>query len=186
MGEIIMKNNTRMMVWAAMFSALSVVAAMISRFVPTEIIPFSLMPFVVLLAGALLGPRWGMMSMLVYALLGLVGIPVFASPHFGGPAYLIKPTFGFIIGYIVAPLAMGLIIKNVKSGIVNYIIASLVGLIVIYAFGLPYFYVIMKYVLASPMSVAKLIAKVMVPFIMLDIIKALAAAFLAKLIGERI
>lgn len=181
-----MKNNTKMMVWAAMFSALAVVAAMVSRFVPTEILPFSLMPFIVLLAGAILGPRWGMMSMLVYALLGLVGIPVFASPPFGGPAYLIKPTFGFIIGYIVAPLAMGLIIKNAKSGILNYIIASLVGLIVIYAFGLPYFYVIMNYVLGKSMPFMTVILKVMAPFIALDIIKALAAAFLAKLIGERI
>ncbi|MBS4026745.1 MAG: biotin transporter BioY, partial [Clostridia bacterium] len=74
-----MKITTREMVLVSFFAALSVVAAMFSKYGGEAVVPFSLMPLVAMLAGALLGAKLGALSILVYVLLGLVGVPVFAS-----------------------------------------------------------------------------------------------------------
>ncbi|MCD6156016.1 MAG: biotin transporter BioY, partial [Candidatus Atribacteria bacterium] len=84
----------------ALVVTLCVIASLFSRYAQGTI-PFSLLPFVVVLAGWLLRPQEAFWSMSTYILLGLVGLPVFASPPFGGPAYLLKPSFGFLLGFIL-------------------------------------------------------------------------------------
>ena len=103
--------SARDITMTAVFAALAVVAAMLVRY-GGSIVPFSLMPFVVMLAGAVLGARLGALSMIVYILLGLVGVPVFASPPFGGPAYVLSPTFGFLPGFVGSAYVIGLLLKN--------------------------------------------------------------------------
>lgn len=71
--------STRDITMTAVFAALAVVAAVLVRY-GGSIVPFSLMPFVALLAGGVLGARLGALSIIVYILLGLVGLPVFATP----------------------------------------------------------------------------------------------------------
>lgn len=181
-----MNSKTRMMVWAAMFAALAVVAAMVARFGPELLVPFSLLPFVSLLAGAVLGPRWGMMALLVYVLLGLVGVPVFAKAPYGGPTYFLQPTFGFIIGFVIAPIFVGWFIKKPDTGLGMYIVAALIGVAVIYIVGLPYLYGMVNFVIGKDMGFDTVLNVAFKPFIWFDIIKALVAAFLAKVIRERV
>ena len=101
--------SARDITMTAVFAALAVVAAILVRYAGS-IVPFSLMPFVVMLAGGVLGARLGAMSMVVYIMLGLVGVPVFASPPFGGPAYVLQPTFGFLPGFVAAAYVISLLL----------------------------------------------------------------------------
>ena len=92
----------------ALFSALVCIGAFIK--IPIPALPITMQVFFVLLAGMLLGSKKGALSVLIYMLLGLVGLPIFAAG--GGFAYVLKPSFGYIIGFLVAAFAMGRICEK--------------------------------------------------------------------------
>ena len=96
----------------ALFTALIAVGAFIH--IPIPILPFTLQTMFTLLAGSLLGAKLGSMSVLVYIALGLMGFPVFAQG--GGIAYVLKPSFGYIIGFFFATYVTGTISHKVKIG----------------------------------------------------------------------
>lgn len=181
-----MKISPRDMMLASMFAALAVVAAILVRF-GAAIVPFDLVPFVAMLAGGLLGARVGALSILVYVLLGLVGVPVFAKPPFGGPAYVLQPTFGFLIGFIGGAFVTGALLKNrAEAGFARYFLSMVAGLVVIYAIGLPYLYYILNFYMGKTFSAMQVIKIGFLPFIGLDLIKAVVAAGLAKVVYRRV
>jgi biotin transport system substrate-specific component len=180
------KFSARDITLVAVFAALNVVAAMLVRY-GGGIVPFSLMPFMAMLAGGLLGARLGAMSIVVYILLGLAGVPVFAAPPFGGPAYVLQPTFGFLPGFAGCALVIGLLLKNRKQGgFAAYFLAMAAGVAVYYLIGLPYLYVILTFYLGKTISVGQLLAIGFTPFVVLDLVKAAAAAALARAVGRRL
>lgn len=83
----------------ALFAALTAVGAFIT--IPVPPVPFSLQIFFAILAGALLGSRRGAISVAVYVLLGLCGLPVFTKG--AGLSYIFQPTFGYLAGFILGP-----------------------------------------------------------------------------------
>lgn len=179
--------TTKDMTKAAMFTALACVAAIISHYGGEALVPFSLLPLVVFLAGGLLGGRVAAVSMAVYILIGLLGIPVFASPPFGGIGYVLKPSFGFLLGYVIAAWVIGTILEpGVRHSIIKYVIAMALGLVVIYAFGLPYLYLMAKYYFGKTMLVAKVIQVGMLPFIGFDIIKLGIASVISYKVTNRL
>ncbi len=181
------KLTPRDMVLMAMFASLAVVAALLFRFLGGMIVPFSLLPFVALLAGGLLGARLGALSMGIYVLMGVLGIPVFEKPPFGGPAYLLSPTFGFLLGFISAAFVTGLILQGQRdAGPVRLSMAMLVGVVTIYAIGLPYLYVILNYYVGKSFDALQIVMLFFVPFIGFDLIKALAAGALVRMVGVRL
>lgn len=181
------KMTPRDMVLVAMFASLAVVAALLFRFLGGMIVPFSLLPFVALLAGGLLGARLGALSMGIYVLMGVLGLPVFEKPPFGGLAYILSPTFGFLLGFIVAAFVTGLILEgHLDAGPMRYSLAMLLGVMVIYAIGLPYLYVILNYAMGESFNVLQIIMLFFVPFIGLDLLKALAAGVLVRMVGVRL
>lgn len=104
-----MKNRsafTLNLVMAALFAALTAVCSQIQ--IPLPMVPINLALFAVHLAGALLGAKWGALSITAYALLGVVGAPVFAG-FSSGPAVLFGKTGGYILGYILCALLVGLL-----------------------------------------------------------------------------
>ncbi|GAB2570530.1 biotin transporter BioY [Gracilibacillus alcaliphilus] len=125
----------------AIFVALMAIGANITSIAPFMVIggvPITLQTFFALLAGLMLGSRLGMISMLVYMLLGLVGAPIF-SQFSGGPSTLLAPTFGFILSYPIIAFIIGKIAeKNRKLPV--YLGASLLGLILNYAIGANWMY----------------------------------------------
>lgn len=130
------KITTKEMILCAVFAALLCAGAFIR--IPTPLVPLSLQSLIAIIAGLLLGGRLGAVSALVYMLLGLVGLPVFTGG--GGLAYVLKPSFGYIIGFIFGALAAGAIAgKREKPGFWWLLMASGVGTAVIYAFGFGYF-----------------------------------------------
>lgn len=179
--------KTRDMVLAALFAALACVAAIIVRFGGAAMVPFSLLPLVAFLAGSLLGARTGAISMVVYILLGLAGLPVFAAAPFGGIPYVLKPTFGFLLGFVGGAYTTGALLKqNEQQSIFRIIFAMLAGLVVIYLIGLPYFYAIFNFYQGKVMLPAQVIKVVFLPFIGLDLVKLVVAAVIAKGVGSRL
>lgn len=77
--------------------------------VPFWPVPMTMQSFAVIAIGAALGPRLGVASVALYVTYGLFGLPVFANtpPAFAGPAYLLGPTGGFILGFFIAAAVAG-------------------------------------------------------------------------------
>lgn len=113
--------KTNQMILSALFTALISIGAFIK--IPIPVVPFTLQFLFTMLAGLLLGGRLGTLSVLVYILLGLVGLPVFTEG--GGLAYLLKPTFGYIIG--LWPLFLYCFILAVPGDIALCILGSILG-----------------------------------------------------------
>src|SRR6478736_1162299 len=92
-----------------LITALTAAAAQISIPLPFTPVPFTLQPMVVLLGGAALGSRLGMSSQVLYLLLGIAGLPIFAaSPVLPqGFGRLLGPTGGFLMSYPFAAFVAG-------------------------------------------------------------------------------
>ena len=137
-----------------LFSALIAVGAFIKIVIPVgaDSMNFTLQWFFVLLAGLLLGSKRAFLSVSTYLLIGLMGIPVFARG--GGPAYLLRTTFGFLLGFALAAYAMGKICEwmhSSKPG--TWIFAATVGYVIYYGMGILYFYFITHWIVVTPNTV---------------------------------
>jgi len=185
------------MILVGFFAALAAASAMLVRFGGEAIVPFSPLPFVALASGLMLGSKRGALAMFVYVLIGLVGVPVFAKAPFGGPQYVLQPTFGFLLGFIAAAYASGEVLKmRRRRGIVSYITAALVGLAVIYAVGLPYLWIIFNFVVGAdvlasigmtkPIDAMTVVKIGLAPYIFWDLVKMLLAAALSRIVAERV
>ncbi|MGB8002183.1 MAG: biotin transporter BioY [Anaerobacillus sp.] len=134
------KMKTIDLVYAGMFAALMGVGANIAQFLVVGGVPITLQTFFAILAGLLLGSRLGAISMTVYTLVGFAGAPVFAQ-FTGGPGILLKPTFGFILSYILVAYIAGKIVESKsKPTMRTFMIASFVGFILNYVLGTNYMY----------------------------------------------
>ncbi|MFZ7101365.1 MAG: biotin transporter BioY [Peptococcaceae bacterium] len=181
-----MKLSVRDMVLVAFFAALMTIGAYISKIWPPDIVPFSLLPLFSILAGILIGPRLGALSMVVYILVGLIGIPVFASAPYGGLTYIFKPTFGFLIGFSVGAYVAGMLIhKKQNPGWFNFLTAVLISTIVMYIVGLPWMYVMYNFYVGSALTFIQIVT-MMSLYIVLDLVKAVIAAVLGKTLYERV
>lgn len=97
----------------------------------------------VLMSGFLLGSKLGMISVGVYVLLGLFGLPIFAAG--GGFTYVLRPSFGFLLTFILTAFVVGLLTeKTKKRTFLNYFVIALIGLIITYGIGLIYKYVMLN------------------------------------------
>ncbi len=133
------------------FAALIAVGAFIKIEIPVEpyAMHFTMQWFFVLTAGLLLGRKCAATSVCVYLVIGLVGVPVFASG--GGPAYLIRPTFGFLLGFALSAYIMGMMMdRKSKASFFWMMLTSIAGLTAYYGVGILYFYFISNYVLNLP------------------------------------
>ncbi|MBE0599678.1 MAG: biotin transporter BioY [Desulfuromonadales bacterium] len=97
------------MLWVAGFTLLTALAAQIE--IPTRPVPFTLQTLAVVVAGALLGPRKGALSMLLYLAMGAIGMPVFSSGGFG-LATLFGPTGGYLLSFPAAAALVGLLVSK--------------------------------------------------------------------------
>ncbi len=123
---------TREIVLAGLFAALTAAGAHLK--IPLEPVPFTLQPLVVLLGGAVLRPRAAALAQGAYLASGLLGLPVFARG--GGPAYVLQPTFGFLVGFAVAAWTVSMIVHAGRGrGAAKIGVAVAAGLAVLYACG---------------------------------------------------
>lgn len=133
------------------FVALMAIGANITSFVPFMVIggvPITLQTFFAILAGVILGSRLGAIALTVYTFVGLVGVPVFAQ-FGGGFATIVKPTFGFIVSYILVAYVCGKIVEK-KQSLPTFITAALVGLVINYVLGTNLMYYAYKFWASAP------------------------------------
>ena len=127
--------GTKDIALTALFVAVMAVCSWIS--IPATV-PFTLQTFGVFLSVGLLGGKRGSLAVLVYLLLGAVGLPVF-SGFTGGIGHLLGPTGGYIIGFIFSALLMWLAERLFGKSVTVLAVSMIAGLIVCYAFGTSWF-----------------------------------------------
>jgi biotin transport system substrate-specific component len=163
------------MILAALFAALTAVGAFIQ--IPVGPVPITLQILFTILSGILLGSKIGALSQLVYLVTGLVGAPIFAGGT-GGLSTVFSPTFGYLVGFILASFVIGKIVESAAApSFIKLLAASLVGILVIYAVGVPYLYLI-KNVIGKGMPIATALKFGFYVFIPGDLFKCIVAAAL--------
>lgn len=161
------KFKTLDMVYIGMFVAVMAVCSWIS--IPTTI-PFTLQTFAVIATVLILGLYRGTIAVIVYILLGLVGVPVFAG-FTGGFGKLAGPTGGYIIGFVFTALITGFLTEKFGKKIGIAVIASVAGLFVCYVFGTVWFMILGGYDLPTALAYC------VIPFLLPEVVKiALAIA----------
>jgi biotin transport system substrate-specific component len=159
------------MIYAALMAALTAAGAYIA--IPVGPVPIVLQNLFVMLAGLLLGGRWGLISVGVYLLAGAVGLPVFAGGT-GGIGKFVGPTGGYLLGFAAAAYLIGIISERGHGRILVDILAMAAGTMVVYAFGVTWLKVV------TGMSAGKAVAVGMLPFLIGDILKIAVAIPIAK------
>jgi biotin transport system substrate-specific component len=177
-----MKLSTRDLIITSLFTALTAIGAFIS--IPIGPVPITLQSLFVILSGLILGSKLGMLSQIAYVLLGLVGLPVFSGGS-GGLGSIFHPTFGFLIGFIIAAYIVGKISEKNKS-IIVIAFAVILGSIIIYVIGVPYFYFIFTNYMGKDINFYGALKYSCIPFIPGDIIKAAIAIVLGKQLVTRL
>jgi len=172
-----MKFTTQDITRVGVFAALHVAATLALRFGGEAMVPFSLVPFMAFLAAFTLGGKLGAMSLVVYMVLGLMGVPVFARAPFGGLVYVLQPTFGFIIGFIAAAYVAGKFDIDKPLGAA---LAIAGGLLALYGVGLPYLWGIVRFHLDRPVDFLWAFRVAAAPFIALDLVKAAIALLIGR------
>ena len=167
------------LVMVALFAALIAVCAWVT--IPGSV-PFTLQTMGVFLAVGLLGGKRGTAAVLVYILLGAVGMPVF-SGFSGGVGRLLGTTGGYIIGFLVAALAMWAM--EVIFGRAKWVlpVSMLLGLLLCYAFGTVWFLVLYTQTKGA-ISVVSVLSMCVIPFILPDLMKIALALLLTNRLGR--
>ena len=161
-----MRDQTRMLVLAALFAVVTATANFIK--IPVGVVPITLLFFATALSGVLLGPKWGAVSQAVYVALGLVGLPIFTGG--GGLGYVFQPSFGFLLGLIPAAWVIGMLSRG-EPGPVRVALAALAGLGTLYLVGLPYMWLILNVYLDKGMALPALLWSGMLIFLPGDFLK---------------
>jgi len=159
--------KTRDLVLVGVFVALTIVGTFIK--IPIPYIPMTLQFFFCALAGIVLGSKLGALSQLVYVILGLIGLPIFSSG--GGIGYIVQPSFGYIVGFVLVAYIIGKGKESIKNtNFFNLYLILFVGLIIDYAIGVSYMLLIMNLYLHKVMSLTTGIMKGAVPFLIKDMV----------------
>lgn len=164
-----------MAVTALMAAALCVLGPLS---VPIGAIPISLSNFVICLTAWLLGPKFGTLSVAVYLLIGLVGVPVF-SGYGAGIAKLAGPTGGYLVGYL-AGLHRRSVHRKSKGQPVIAGIGLVLGDAACYVLGTAWFVFQMQCELGYALSVC------VYPFIALDLAKIVVSCIVGALLRKRL
>jgi biotin transport system substrate-specific component len=132
----------------------------------------------VIAVGAALGSRRGAAALTTYLLAGLAGLPVFAGAV-AGPAYVLVPSFGFVLGFIPAAFVAGWFAERAWDrkpvlAFLGFVAASVIPFLV----GVPYMALILSAVLGQPVTAAGVLEAGVWPFIVPGLIKAAAAALI--------
>lgn len=169
------RSKTYDIVYIGIFAVLIAICSWIS--IPT-MVPFTLQTFGVFLAVGVLGGKRGSLAVLVFVLLGVIGIPVF-SGFTGGIGILLNNTGGYIIGFIFSALLMWGMEKILGRKTWVLALSMVLGLVVCYAFGTVWFMAVYARN-AGAVGVATVLSWCVLPFVIPDLIKIIFALGLSK------
>lgn len=168
------------LVLVALFAALTAVGAWISFPLPFSPVPIVLANVIALISGVILGKWLGPLSQIVYLLMGLIGIPVFAQ-FTAGPGILAGPTGGYLAGYVLGAFVAGLLMEYLPVQLkeARFSISLTAGALVIYLAGVPWLMVV------TGMNLPAALAAGMYPFLPGDLLKIIIGTVLcASLVAQ--
>lgn len=166
--------KTRILTASALFAAVTAVLSQVAIPLP-GLVPINLATLSVFLCGALLGPKWGAISQLVYLCLGLIGIPVFSGFR-AGPGVITGPTGGYLIGYVLAAWAIGLILTK-KPARWMLPVSMLIGMVIYDTLGTAW------YMFSTNTSMIPSLIACVFPFLPGDAVKVAVATFVCSRFG---
>ncbi|MBL1228645.1 biotin transporter BioY [Enterococcus sp. BWB1-3] len=172
-----MNSSLRSMILAAEFAAIIAIFSQLT--IPTGLIPLTGQTLAVGLAVTVLGRRVGTYAILIYLLLGLIGLPVFAGMK-SGVAALLGPTGGYLIGFIFNGLITGTVMERKSFNYTWAVLGNIIGAMVTLIFGTLW----LKIYGGTDWLPA--FQGGFIPFIIPGIIKAVLAAYLGILIRNRL
>ena len=174
------KNKTSKIVICGLFAAMIAVSAFIQIPIP-HLDYFTLQFLFVLQSGMLLGAKLGGISVLVYVITGLMGFPIFAAG--GGITYILRPSFGYLIGFILCAFITGYVCEKLKSKkISKYLISAFCGFLITYVIGLTYKYFILNFYMGTKMP----FVAILLSCFPIDIPGDIVLCITASLLGSRL
>jgi biotin transport system substrate-specific component len=167
---IVISETVLRSVGVLVFIVLTGLGAFVRIPLPFTPVPITLQTFFVLLAGAMLGKKFGFFSQAGYVTLGAIGVPIFAGAT-SGIGCLLGPSGGYLFGFMVASFLIGILLEKNKN-FTQIITAFLVATVVIYVFGIMWLMAVLRVGLGKAIFVG------IVPFIGGDLIKLILAALI--------
>lgn len=148
-------GRTVRLVRIAVFVALIIVGAFVKF--PVGIVPVSMQFAFCMFASLMLGGVDSFVCVAIYVVMGLVGIPVFSQG--GGFAYVLQPTFGYVLGFLIAAPVGGFVARGLKNDAVlkfwRLILGALCSLVIVYVVGVTYMYLMLNFYVGTAMSASK-------------------------------
>lgn len=172
------KNQVTDYVYAALFAALIAVLGLVSIPLPISPVPITGQSLAIMLTGSILNARQAAFSVLTFLLIGAVGVPVFAGMT-GGIGILVGPRGGYLLGYLVGAVVIALLKRENSKW--RLALANVVGgILIVYAFGVPWLHFVTGMGLEKAFMVGAL------PFIPGDLFKAFAATLIAVAVNRQL
>ena len=177
--EIIINKTLCRVMGVLTFVILTSLGAFVRIPLPFTPVPITLQTFFVLLSGALLGSNLGTISQLSYVFLGIAGLPIFSGAG-SGLFYLLGPTGGYILGFVLAAYFVGRFIKYSRDNLFSIFALLFFGDLILLSCGVIWLKILLGY------SLTKLLFIGFMPFLLGDLLKAGAASILYLKLKSRI
>jgi len=169
---------TKYIILSGLFAAIMALLAQISIPIPFSPVPITGQTFGVFLTGAILGGRWGAVSMLTYIFIGAIGFPVFSFAQ-GGMHMLLGPSGGYIWGFIPGSYLLGRFIEKRES-----YFSMLTGMII--CIGAIHSLGALQLAIIAGLNLHQAILLGIIPFLPMDLLKAIAAAGFSLAVRRRL
>ena len=175
------RNNAdtlTMCLMSFIFACFTGLMAQVSLAIPWSPVLVTFQTFAVLLAGVFLGSKWGSFSMILYTLLGILGMPWFTNMNHG-LEFIFQASGGYIIGFIIATAFIGYVFDNhsiTRKPLASFVTMLVANFVFIYIPGLIGLYNAMLVKVGSPLSFGELIVMGLLPFVVGDLIKIAIAS----------
>lgn len=169
------KPRTIDMIYVGLSAALIALGAWIA--IPVGDIPITLQTLMICLVSGLFGMKRGTLSVIIYVILGAVGMPVFSNFK-AGLGVLAGPTGGYIVGFVFTALIVGFVSDKMNGKLWAIAVSMVVGIAVCYLFGTAWFYVYMQSKKAVTLSY--ILGLCVVPYIVPDVVKIAVSCVLVN------
>lgn len=178
-SNTVSKTGAKQLALIGLMTAVICVLGPISLAIPISPVPVSLGSLAVYFVVSVLGMKRGFISIVIYELLGLVGLPVFTG-FTGGVGKLFGPTGGYLIGYLFMALICGYFVDKHGNSLIINILGMLLGTVVCYLFGTLWL------AFQASLSFSAALAAGVLPFIPFDIIKLMLAIMIGRQLREQL
>ena len=172
-----MKSSVFPMILTSLCAA--IIAVLAQLIIPIPLIPITGQTLAIGLVVTILGLKHGTYAVLLYILLGAIGLPVFQS-FTGGLGILFGPTGGYIIGFIPTAIVIGFYLKKTRLTFTHALVANILGMLVTLAFGAVW----LKYL--AELSWTGALFSGVIPFLIVGVIKAILAAWVGVIVRQRL